>query len=176
MSSKQTSLSRSIFENRNFNAKVLAQEILDNHLEKELLIFSLEKDQLVGNRAIWVLNYCAEFDFERIKPFQVKLIEHLKHKKNHSGVIRSILRMFLNQPVPKKYESFMLDKCYQYIKNPSEAIAVRAFAMTIVFNISKPYPELINEFLAVLNHLNLPEESPGIKATARKMKRLIAKL
>ena len=176
MASKKQNFSRSIFENRNFNAKELAQDILDNHLEKELLIFSLEDDQLVSNRAIWVLNYCAEIDFERVKPFQSKLIEHLKNKSLHSGVIRSILRIFLRQPIPKKYESFMLDKCYEYIKNPSEAIAVRAFAMTIVFNISKIYPELLNEFSEVLSYLNLPEESPGIKTTVKKMMKLIAKL
>ena len=58
----------------------------------------------------------------------------------------------------------MIDTCYGYIKNPNEAIAVRAFAMTIIFNISKPYPELLSELKSVLQFLNHPDESGGIKS------------
>ena len=61
----------------------------------------------------------------------------------------------------------MLDKCYSYIKNAGEAIAVRAFAMTVVFNISKPYPELLNELKSVLIHVNHPDESPGVKSKVK---------
>lgn len=163
------------FENRNFKAPELAKTILTNHLEKELLILALDKDQLISNRAMWVLNHCNDLEFERIKPFYVKLINHLKSKNLHSGVIRSILRMFQSYPVPKKLESFMLDKCFEYIKNTSEAIAVRAFAMTVALNISKPYPELLNELSIVLNHLNIAEESAAINARTKNTLKEIAK-
>jgi hypothetical protein len=153
-----------VFENRNFKAPELAKTILINHLEKELLISALDKDPLVSNRAMWVLNHCADLDFDRVKPFQAKLINHLKNKNVYSGVIRSILRIFQKHPIPKKQESFMLDKCFEFIRNPAEAIAIRVFAMTIVFNISKPYPELLNELSIVLNHLNITEESAAVRA------------
>ncbi len=125
---------------------------------------------------MWVLNHCNDLAFERIKPFYVKLVNHLKNKSIHSGVIRSILRMFQKQPVPKKLESFMVDKCFEYIKNPSEAIAVRAFAMTIVFNISKPYPELLNELTIVLNHLDVTEQSAGLSNRTKNTLKEITKL
>lgn len=166
----------SVFENRNFNAKELAQTILLYHQEKELLTYALNENQLISNRAIWVLTHCADLEPERIKPFHEVLINHLKNKKLHSGVVRSIVRIFQTQAVPKKLQSFMLDKCYEFIKNPAEAIAVRAFAMTVVFNISKPYPELLNELAIVLNHLNITEESAGIKNRAKHTLQNIAKL
>lgn len=166
----------SVFENRNFNAQELAKTILFNKLEKELLGYALSNNQLVSNRAIWVLTHCADMEPERIKPFHEILINHLKNKKLHSGVVRSIVRIFQTQPVPEKLQSFMLDKCFEYIKNPSEAIAVRAFAMTVVFNISKAYPELLNELAIVLNHLNIGEESAGIKNRAKHTLNAIAKL
>lgn len=176
MSAKINSINILDFKNRNFKATELAKTILANHLEEELLISSLDDDQLISNRAMWVLNHCADLEFERIKPFHVKLINHLKNKNLHSGVIRSILRMFQNHPVPKKLESFMLDKCFECIKNPSEAIAVRAFAMTVVFNISKPYPELLNELSIVLNHLNVTEESAAIRARTKNTLKEIVEL
>lgn len=166
----------SVFENRNFNAQELAKTILSEKLEKELLVYALNDNQLVSNRAIWVLTHCADIEPERIKPFHEILINHLKNKKLHSGVVRSILRIFQTQPVPKKLQSFVLDKCYDFVKNPSEAIAVRAFAMTVIFNISKPYPELLNELAIVLNHLNIAEESAGIKNRAKHTLIDIAKL
>lgn len=165
-----------VFENRNFNAVELAKAILENNLESELLVYALHKDQAISNRAMWVLNHCADIDFERIKPFSVKLINHLTNNNIHSGVVRSVLRIFQEQPIPKKLESFMLDKCFTYIKNPSEAIAVRAFAMTVAFNISKPYPELLNELSVVLNHLNIEEESAGIINRAKHTLKDVAKL
>lgn len=164
------------FKNRNFKAPVLAKTILSKNLEKELLVFALDKDQLISNRAIWVLNHCADIEPDRIKLFHSKLISHLKNKNLHNGVIRSVLRIIRNHPVPKKQESFMLDKCLEYIKNPSEAIAVRAFAMPVAFNIAKPYPELLNELEIILRNFNIAEESAGIKVTIRNTLNKIAKL
>lgn len=150
------------FENRNFNVEELAKTILHEKSEKELIVYALSKDQLISNRAMWVLTHCADLEPERIKPFHELLIEHLKNKKIHSEVVRSIVRIFQTQEIPENQQAFMLDKCYDYIKNPSEAIAVRAFAMTVAFNIAKSYPELLNELSVVLNHLNISEESSGI--------------
>jgi len=83
-----------VFDNRNFKVHELAQQVLDLKLENELLEYSLSKDQLVSNRAIWVLTHCSDIDFKRIKPFHLKLVSHLKNENLHSGVIRSILRFF----------------------------------------------------------------------------------
>lgn len=175
MKAKNTIDISTVFENRNFNAKNLAQTILANHLENKLLVLALDKDEVISNRAMWVLNHCSDLDAERIKPFHVKLIHHLKNKHIHSGVIRSILRIFQTQHVPKKLESFMLDTCLDYIKNPSEAIAVRAFGMTVAFNISKPYPELLNELSIILNHLSVTEESAGVRNRTKNILKAISK-
>ncbi len=176
MSSKSNIDLDSVFENRNFNPAELAESILLNHMENKLLILALDKDQAISNRAMWVLSHCADIDADRIKPFHSKLINHLKNKSLYSGVIRSILRIFQTQDVPKKLETFMLDKSFDYIKNPKEAIAVRAFAMTVAFNISKPYSELLHELSMVLSNLNYAQESAGIKNRATHTLKDIAKL
>jgi hypothetical protein len=147
---------------RVFKAPDLAKIIINNYQERELLTLALDKDVLLSSRAMWVLGHCSEIDYNRIKPFRIKLINNLKNKSLHNGVIRNTLRLFQKHSVPKKLESFLLDKCFEYVKNPSEAIAIRVFAMTVIFNISKPYRELLNELLIVLNHLLITENGPGI--------------
>ena len=160
---------------REFKAPILAKIILDYGQENELKKLALEKDHLLSSRAMWVLGHCSDIDYDRIKPFQIELIQNLTHKDLHNGVIRNTLRLFQKHSIPNKYESFMLDKCYEYIKNPTEAIAVRAFAITVVYNISKIYSELLNELNVVLTHMSNHEEPPGIqsriKNTIKKIKK-----
>ena len=161
---------------REFKAPALAQKIINSNQISELVLLAFEKDHLLSSRAMWVFGHCSDIDYNCTKPYHLKLINNLKQKNLHNGVIRNTLRLFQRHSVPKKTESFMLDKCFEYIKNPSEAIAVRAFAITVVFNISKPYPELLNELLIVLNHLSETEEGPGIRSRVKNTIKAIQKL
>ncbi len=161
---------------REFKAPALAQKIINSNQISELVSLAFEKDHLLSSRAMWVFGHCSDIDYNCTKPYHLKLINNLKQKNLHNGVIRNTLRLFQIHSVPKKTESFMLDKCFEYIKNPSEAIAVRVFAIRVVFNISKPYPELLNELLIVLNHLSETEEGPGIRSRVKNTIKAIQKL
>jgi len=163
-------------EIRTFSAPVLAKKVLEHQLLPELIELALEKDHLLSSRAMWVLGHCSDQDYDSLKPYHAKLIKNLEEKELHNGVIRNTLRLFQQHPVPQVYESFLLDKCYRYINDPAEAIAVRAFAIRIVFNISKPYPELLTELYTVLNHLNVYDEPPGIKSRVKNTIKDINKL
>ena len=161
---------------REFKAPALAQKILHSNQISELVSLAFERDPLLSSRAMWVLGHCSDLDYDCIKPYHIKLVNNLKQKDLHNGVIRNTLRLFQKHPVPKETESFILDKCFDYIKNPTEAIAVRAFAITVVFNISMPYPELLNELLIILNHLSETEDGPGIRSRVKNTIKAIHKL
>lgn len=163
-------------DTRTFKAPVLAKEILKHEMEAGLAALALDKDQTVSSRALWVLGYCDEMEPERIKRFHEKLIPNLKNKGLHPGVIRGTLRFFQEHPVPKKHESFMLDLCYGYLKNPSVAIAVRAFSITVIYNISRPYPELLQELLMVLNELSIHEDGAAMRSRIKNTTKAIRKL
>ena len=161
---------------RVFKAPVLAKEILKQGKESDLVTLALDKDKLVSSRAMWVVGHCDDLEHERIKPFHDQLIGNLKNKDLHDGVIRGTLRLFQKHNVPKKQESFMLDLCYSYLKNPSEAIAVRAFSITVAYNISKSYPELLQELLIVLNDLSITEDGAAMRSRIKNTTKAIHKL
>lgn len=161
---------------REFKAPALAKDILKHDKESDLISLALEKDKLVSSRAMWVLGHCDDMEHERIVPFHDQLIRNLKHKDLHNGVIRNTLRLFQKYPVPQKQESFMLDLCYSYLKNPSEAIAVRAFSITVAYNISKPYPELLQELLMVLNEMSIHEDGAAMRSRIKNTTKAIRKL
>ncbi len=124
---------------------------------------------------MWVLSHCSDLDANYIKPYYSKLILNLKNKNLPDGVIRSTLRLFQDNDVPLKHQSFMLDVCYSYIKNPLKAIAIRSFAITVVYQLSKPYPELLNELKMVLLHVSSHPDSPGMNLKIKNTLKLIDK-
>lgn len=155
-------------EIRVFKAPELAKQILKSHQLSALVTLALEKDPLLSSRAMWVLSHCSDIDPTCVKPYYSSLILNLKNKPLHDGVIRSTLRLFQEHEVPEEHQSFMLDKCYEYVKNPAEAIAIRSFAITVIYQISKPYPELLHELKLLLTHLKTNDESPGMLSKIKK--------
>ena len=161
---------------RVFKAPNLADQIIELSHISELIQLCLDKNHLLSSRATWVLAHCSDKNHNSIKPFYSQLILNLKTKKLHDGVIRNTLRLFQENEVPIEHQSFMLDQCYQYIKNPFEAIAIRSFAITVVFKISKPYPELLNELELLLQHLSVNDTSPGMISKIKNTLKLIYKI
>lgn len=161
---------------REFKAPGVARLVIDKQLQDELVSYCLNDDPLLSSRAMWVLGHCTDIEFGLFIPYHEILITNLNKLKLHDGVIRNTLRLFLTHPVPDNHQSFMIDLCYSYIKDPSVAIAIRAFAITVVFNISKPYPELLLELEQVLNLLPLEDESPGMRSKIKNVLKAIAKL
>jgi hypothetical protein len=158
---------------RVFKAPELAKQILKSHQLSELVKLALEKDALLSSRAMWVLTHCSDIDPTCVKPYYASLILNLKNKSLHNGVIRGTLRLFQEQDVPTEHQSFLLDKCYEYVKNPAEAIAIRSFAITVIYQISKSYPELLNELKLLLLHLNTNDTSPGMTSRIKNTLKLI---
>ncbi len=161
---------------RGFKAHDLAMTVLANQLIPELIKYALDNDKLLSSRAMWVLSHASDITYDCLKPYHLKLIDRLKTDDLHDGVIRGVLRLYQKKNVPESRESFMLDTCYRYIQNPSSAIAIRAFAITVVLNISKKYPELLHELKEVLNHLSMSDEGPGIRARVKNTLKDIEKI
>ena len=58
------------------------------------------------------------------------------------------------------------------LNSPNEPIAVKAFSMTVIFNLSKKYPDIVPELKASIEYL-MPNASAGIKSRSNKILRAI---
>ena len=45
--------------------------------------------------------------------------------------------------IPKRYHGKIMDACFKYISVPGEAIAVKAFSLSVLEKLSAIYPEII---------------------------------
>ena len=71
----------------------------------------------------------------------------MENKNIHDAVKRNTLRVLQNIEISEKYCGKLYDSCYTFLHSIKEPIAVRSFALMVLTNISKKYPELKTEVL-----------------------------
>ncbi len=127
--------------------KIVAYIGNDKKLFADLISLMLTDDYRIAQRAAWPVSHCVENNPEFIKPWYSKLIKNLKHGNIHDAVKRNTLRILQDIDIPEKYCGELFDICYSFLHSIKEPIAVRAFALTVLVNISEKYPELKTEIL-----------------------------
>jgi hypothetical protein len=78
-------------------------------------------------------------------------------------------------PVPEKLQAKVMNKCFEYLNDPGETVAVRCFSMTVLTNLAKEYPEITNEVAASIN-ISIKNTTPGYRARAKSELRKLEKL
>lgn len=118
-------------------------------------------------RAMWFLEHLGAENKEIVRPYVNKIIHSFStfvfDGQKRSGL--KILQMFT--PVEYDY-AVVLNFCYDLLLSNSEAVAVRSFAMQIVYDIAQIEPDLKPELRQTLE-LILPECQKGMKSKARKL-------
>jgi hypothetical protein len=129
---------------------------------RKLLNIFLSDNKVMSQRASWPLSHLALKNPNLIKPHFAKLFKKIESPGNHDAVARHLLRIFQEIDVPAKYESRLLDLCYNYIRGEEFAVAIRALSITTAARICKKYPGLENELLLLLRELILLHQPPAI--------------
>ena len=127
----------------------------------------LSEDLRLRQRISWVLMAFPSLDQFCLAPHIERLISIL-FNTNEDSLKRNILRLLQIQPIPKAYHGKLIDFCFKILEDKKEAVAIQVFAMTVVSNLAKPYPELLNE-LALLLEANYEYGTAGYKSRARKI-------
>ena len=116
----------------------------------ELFDLFLHDEYRVVQRAAWPISYCVEAHPEFIKKHFARLIKNLSKKGIHDAVKRNTVRLLQYVSIPGKFHGQVMDICFRYITSPAEAVAVKAFSITVLQNLAKQYPEIINELKLVI--------------------------
>jgi hypothetical protein len=61
-----------------------------------------------------------------------------------------------------------MDLCFGYIASPDEAIAVKAFSLTVLQNFSRRYPEIKNELKVIIEE-RWDYETAAFRSRAKKI-------
>ncbi len=100
------------------------------------------------------------------------MVKTLRKEKLHNAVKRNIVRFLQEIPIPQKQQGEVMDICFSFIADPREAVAVKAFSLTILENLSKQYPEILQELKVVIES-RWNYETAAFHSRARKILKYI---
>jgi len=129
--------------------------------------FAETQDYRVPQRAAHTVSLSFDKQPDLILPYREKLIQKLKNPDLKSSLKRNILRILQFTSIEENQMGNLYEICFEFLLNPKEAIAVRAFSMGILYNISYYFPELKPELkTAIESVLDEPQPSPGVRSKA----------
>lgn len=140
---------------------------------KDLVQLFLGDEYRVIQRAAWPVSYCIEEYPELIKPYWSRFIKCLGKKDTHPAVARNVMRLLQFTEIPKRYQGPVLNACFDYIADPQQAPAVKAFSLTVLYNLYKVYPDILPEIQSIIEAA-WDRETPAFRARARVFRNLKA--
>lgn len=132
----------------------------------------LDEEYRLAQRAAWSVCQAAKKKPEMIAP-HIKDLVSVLHKKNvHDAVIRNSVRVLQDIEIPEKFHGEVMDDCFQFLGKPATPVAIKAFSLSILFNLSKKYSEIKPELKLIIED-SWAHETAAFRSRA---KRILSKI
>jgi len=149
---------------------VVASAIDNPEIFKKLMEYSFSDDKKLAFRASWTVSKVCDKAPDLIIPHLLMLVESLP-KINNESVQRSFLRILSLTDMHRfgtKHHGMLAEYCFSALRSGFTAIAIKAYAMGVLYRLALIYPELANELSATINMIQ-GEGSAGIVARGRQI-------
>jgi hypothetical protein len=144
------------------NTDLIADLVFNKpELFDELVSIYLRNEEPVSRRAVWVVDTVAEKHPHLLDRYLETIAESLP-RFDHDGLKRVSLRMLSRSPLPESRLGELMNICFDWLVSPKESVAVKIYAMEILYRISQFEPELKKE-LADSIEWRITEGTPGFK-------------
>lgn len=121
----------------------------------------------ITQRAAWPMSSCVQKHPELIVPYFAPLIRNLEKEGLHDAVVRNTLRLLQDVEIPKRHHGKLMSICFDYIQSPETAVAIKAFAITILHHLSSHYPDILPE-LKLIAADRMDNETAAFRQRAKK--------
>lgn len=118
---------------------------------RELMRCFMSDDYRLAQRAAWSVSWAARNNPPVIDPYIQELVSQMQRVDMHPAVVRNAVRIFEDITVPEAFQGEVMHVCFSFVENPVTAAAVKASALTVLFNLSRTYPEIIPELSLLIN-------------------------
>nr|WP_321410475.1 hypothetical protein [uncultured Carboxylicivirga sp.] len=116
-------------------------------------------DKKIAWRSAYLLDLIHDVNPSIIKPYLMDISSLVITEKNQS-IKRHYLRILCQYDLSKIADGHLVDACFKWLAIEDTPIAVKAHCMTILYNLSGSYPDLISELKLALESI-LPYGSKG---------------
>jgi hypothetical protein len=121
----------------------------------------------ITQRAAWPLSYIVRQHPQLIVPYFRRLLDHLDKEGLHIAVVRNTIRFLQDVEIPKKYHGRVMSRCFEYVAAPDTPIAVKAFSLTVLSNLSEAYPEISAELKLIIED-QWEHATPAFRSRAKR--------
>lgn len=160
------------------HSKLLTDRIVkfigaDQERFKALVKVFLKGPYRLTQRAAWPLSYCIRNHPLLLNKHYKPILTMLDKPGIHDAVKRNIMRLLQFVEIPTRYQGEVIERCF-HLMDTKEPVAVRVFAMTVLANLSRQYPDLKNELKLVIGD-QLPFASAAYLSRSKKILRQLEK-
>jgi hypothetical protein len=134
----------------------------------ELMDCFLSDEKVLAQRAAYSLGIASRNNPDLVKPYIGTLVKQLSRTDVHDAIMRNSARILETAVIPEEFHAELIDTTLKIIQDRQSAIAIRAFSLTILYNLSRIYPELKSELKFVIED-RIEFESAAFKSRARKI-------
>jgi len=154
--------------------KIAAYACSSKNNFKELMKCFMSNEYRLAQRAAWSVSWAARKKPEMIRPYIKDLVSQMQRTDIHPAVVRNSVRVLEQIEIPEKFHGEVMNTCFHFIETPSTPIAVKAFSLTTLYNLSKYYPEIKQELKLIIEE-NWDTETAAFRARGKKILALISK-
>jgi 8-oxo-dGTP diphosphatase len=156
----------------------VASSAIDNHaIFMKLFEYSFSHDKKLALRASWTLTKVCDRFPEIIYPYLGQIVESLNKIENESA-LRSFLRILSLSDLKqtnRRQQCILADFCFNALNSGFSAIAVKAYSMEVLYQLSLIYHELANELATSILFL-MEDGSAGITARGKTILRKLSEM
>ncbi len=113
------------------------------------------------------LSYCVKECPRLIKKHFASLIKNVQKPAANGAVKRNTVRLLQFTEIPEKYQGDVMNICFEFIQSITEKVAVKAFSLTVLQNLSAQYPEIVPEIKLIIDE-RMPHETVAFKNRAQR--------
>jgi len=134
----------------------------------ELVQLFLHDEYKVVQRAAWPLSEAVTKHPLLVQKHLGPILQYLDQPGLHDAVKRNITRLLQYIAIPEKFQGHVMNLCFTCLLSPQEKIAVKAYSLTVLQQLSRQYPEIKQELKAIIED-RWEFETPAFHARAKKI-------
>lgn len=134
----------------------------------ELFNLFMTGTERVIQRSAWPLSYAVQQHPQLIRPHLTTLIRQMEKDDMPPAVRRNAVRLLQDIDVPVRLQGKLMNYCFDYICDPQEKAAVKAFSLTILERMSRQYPDIAGELRRIIEE-RWDQESAAFRSRGRKI-------
>lgn len=147
--------------------------IKDKNLVERFISYCKETNYPKPEYASWLFSHLAAQHPQVLYKHYFELIDIWISSKNHT-LHRNLLKTIVQLPFKPYREGELLDKLIEHLNNTETKVAVKAYAMDMLMNFLKRYPEITPEIIESIEN-QFENASAGFKARGKRFIKEVSK-